>query len=147
MALAEAKASTIAARHPGALVIGADQLLVCGEVWLDKPSDLATARRQLRELRGRQHELITAVVLWRDNAVLWRHVERPVLVMRDFSDTFLDAYLASAGAGALSAVGAYQLEAMGIQLFAQIEGDYFAILGLPLLPLLDCLRNLGALAA
>ncbi|HXZ00577.1 MAG TPA: Maf family protein [Stellaceae bacterium] len=147
MALAEAKASRVAPRHPGALVIGADQLLVCGEAWLDKPSDLAEARRQLCSLRGRRHELVTAVALRRDDALLWRRIERPVLVMRDFSDAFLDAYLASAGPGALASAGAYQLEATGVQLFARVEGDYFTILGLPLLPLLDCLRGLGALAA
>ncbi len=147
MALAEAKAARVAPRHPGALVIGADQLLVCGEAWLDKPADLADARRQLQSLRGRRHELVTAVALRRDDTLLWRRIERPALVMRDFSDAFLDAYLAAAGADALSSVGAYQLEAMGVQLFACIEGDYFAILGLPLLPLLDCLRGLGALAA
>jgi septum formation protein len=147
MALAEAKAARVARRHPGALVVGADQLLVCGETWLDKPADLAEARRQLQGLRGRRHELVTAVALRRDNAPLWRRIERPTLVMRDFSDTFLEAYLAAAGAGALGSLGAYQIEGLGVQLFTRIEGDYFTILGLPLLPLLDCLRGLGALAA
>ncbi|MGO8917079.1 MAG: Maf family protein [Stellaceae bacterium] len=147
MALAEAKAAHVAPRHPGALVIGADQLLVCGEAWLDKPEDPAAARRQLQSLRGKRHELVTAVALRRDDTLLWRRIERPVLLVRDFSDAFLDAYLAAAGDGVLGSVGAYQLEAMGIQLFARIEGDYFSILGLPLLPLLDFLRGAGALAA
>lgn len=146
-ALAEAKAARVAARHAGALVIGADQLLVCGEEWYDKPEDVAGARRQLQSLRGRRHELITAVALHRDDKLLWHHVERPALVMRAFSDAFLDRYLAVAGPGMLSAVGAYQLEAQGVQLFARIEGDYFSILGLPLLPLLDYLRGAGVLAA
>ena len=147
MALAEAKAARVAPRHPGALVLGADQLLVCGDDWLDKPGDRAAARRQLQSLRGRRHELVTALALRRDDAVLWRRIERPALLMRDFSDAFLEAYLAAAGDEVLSAVGAYQLEARGIQFFARIEGDYFSILGLPLLPLLDFLRGAGALAA
>lgn len=147
LALAEAKAARVAPRHRGALVLGADQLMVCGNDWLDKPADLAAARRQLLALRGRRHELVTALALHRDGAVLWRHVERPALVMRDFSEMFLDAYLDRAGAAVLGSVGAYQLEALGVQLFARIEGDYFSILGLPLLPLLATLRGAGALAA
>ena len=147
MALAEAKAAHVAPRHPGALVLGADQLLVCGDDWLDKPADLAAARGQLQRLRGQRHELVTAVALRRDDRVVWRRIERPALLMRDFSDAFLEAYLAAAGDSVLGAVGAYQLEASGIQLFARIEGDYFSILGLPLLPLLDFLRGAGALAA
>jgi septum formation protein len=146
LALAEAKALRVARRHPGALVIGGDQLLVCGEAWLDKPEDIAAARRQLQSLRGRRHELVTAVLLRRDDVTLWHHVSRPALTMRDFSDGFLDDYLAAAGKDVLSAVGAYQLEALGVQLFAGIEGDYFSILGLPLLPLLDYLRGAGELA-
>ncbi len=147
MALAEAKASHVAPRHPGALVIGADQLLVCGDAWLDKPEDITAARRQLQDLRGRRHELVTAIALYRGDTPLWRHVERPMLAMRNFSDAFLETYLAAAGPDVLGAVGAYQLEALGVQLFASIEGDYFSILGLPLLPLLDHLRRAGALAA
>ena len=147
MALAEAKSARVAARHPAALVLGADQLLVCGEAWLDKPADLAAARRQLQELRGQRHELVTAAAVMCDGAVVWRRIERPVLTMRSFSDAFLDAYLAICGPAVLGAVGAYQLEARGVQLFARIEGDYFSILGLPLLPLLDFLRGAGALAA
>ncbi len=147
LALAEAKAARVAPRHAGALVIGADQLLVCGDAWFDKPEDFAAARRQLQSLRGRRHELVTAVVLRRGDTLLWHHLERPALTMRDFSDAFLERYLEAAGPGVLSAVGAYQLEALGAQLFARVEGDYFSILGLPLLPLLDQLRALGALAA
>lgn len=147
VALAEAKAERISRRRPGALVIGADQLLVCGERWFDKPRDLAEARRHLLDLRGVEHRLVTAAAVLRDGAVLWRTVEAPRLVMRRFSDGFLDAYLAAAGEAVLGSVGAYQLEGLGAQLFARIEGDYFSILGLPLLPLLDFLRGHGAVPA
>jgi septum formation protein len=142
--LADAKAACVAERHEGALVIGADQILVSGEDWFDKPEDRVAARRQLLRLRGKPHELVTSVAVWRGNRALWRHVERPRLLMRDFSDDFLDAYLAACGEGILASVGAYQLEHLGAQLFERIEGDYFAILGLPLLPLLGFLREAGA---
>jgi septum formation protein len=142
-ALAAAKATRITQRHEGALVIGADQLLDCAGTWLDKPRDSADARAQLVALRGKQHELATAVVVARNGAVLWQHVERPRLTMRRFSDRFLDDYLSAEGDDALAVVGAYRLEGLGVQLFARIEGDYFSILGLPLLPLLDFLRGHG----
>lgn len=145
--LAEAKATRVAERHAGTLVIGADQLLVCGAEWFDKPSDRAAARRQLQRLAGQRHELVTAATVCRDRAVLWRHVERPALTMRRFDERFLDAYLAAAGDSVLGAVGAYELEGLGVQLFERIEGDYFSILGLPLLPLLGFLRQAGAVAA
>jgi septum formation protein len=139
--LAELKAQRISRRHPGALVLGADQVLDCEGTIYDKPADLVAARRQLLALRGRRHELISAVVVLRDGARLWHHIGRAGLVMRDFSDAFLDDYLAAAGATVLSSVGAYRLEGPGAQLFQRIEGDYFTILGLPLLPLLDFLRE------
>jgi septum formation protein len=142
--LADAKAACVAERHEGALVIGADQLLVSGEDWFDKPQDRAAARRQLLRLRGKPHELVTAVAVWRGSRPLWRHLERPRLLMREFSDDFLDAYLAESGDGILASVGAYQLEHLGTHLFEHIDGDYFAILGLPLLPLLSFLREAGA---
>jgi septum formation protein len=144
-ALAELKAQRVARRHPGSLVIGADQVLECGGVLFDKPTDLADARRQLLALRGQQHRLVSAVVLVRDGHRLWHYVGRADLKMRDFSTTFLERYLQSAGGAALSSVGAYQLEGAGAQLFATVEGDYFTILGLPLLPLLDILREHGIL--
>ena len=146
-ALAEAKAKRVALRRAGALVIGADQILSCEGTWFDKPKNCDEARAQLTALRGKSHALVTAVAVVRDGAVLWHHIEEPRLAMRRFSDGFLDHYLAVAGDGILSSVGAYQLEGLGAQLFARIDGDYFTILGLPLLPLLDFLRGRGALAS
>jgi len=147
VALAEAKAKRVAARMPGALVLGADQLLVCDGQWFDKPPDRAAARTQLLALRGKRHVLPTAAVLVKDGTAIWRALERPALTMRRFSDAFLDAYLAGAGDAALGSVGGYQLEGRGIQLMEAVEGDHFAILGLPLLPLLAFLRDSGVLAA
>jgi septum formation protein len=141
LALAEAKAGSIAGRIRRAAVIGADQILVCGDTWFDKPEDLGSARRQLQELRGRTHELVTAVCVMQRETRLWHTVTRPRLRMRNFSDAFLDEYLAREGAAVLASVGAYRLEGRGAQLFDRIEGDYFAILGLPLLELLGFLRD------
>ncbi|HUE19699.1 MAG TPA: nucleoside triphosphate pyrophosphatase [Stellaceae bacterium] len=144
IALAETKARRASLRHPGALVIGADQMLVCGGEWYDKPKDLAVARAQLQALRGKRHELPTAVAVLRDGAVLWHAVETPALTMRNVSDGFIDRYLTAMGEAALASVGAYALEGLGVNLMAKIEGDHFCILGLPLLPLLDFLRGAGA---
>jgi septum formation protein len=126
-----------------ALVIGADQLLICEGRWFDKPSGLASARAQLQALRGRSHELITALCIVQNRARIWHTVNRPRLFMREFSDAFLDDYLAAEGTAICGSVGAYRLEGKGVQLFEHIEGDYFAILGLPLLELLGFLRNRG----
>ncbi|MCB4823321.1 Maf family protein [Roseicella aerolata] len=150
MLLAEAKAQRIARRHPEALVIGADQMLVCpqedgGLRWFDKPADLDGARAHLRALRGRTHTLVSALVCWRHGGRVWQHIARPRLTMRDFGDEFLDAYLAAEGEAVLSSVGAYRLEGPGVQLFSRVEGEHSAILGLPLLPLLDFLRGHGVL--
>lgn len=145
--LAELKAVKVSRRHAGALVIGADQILECEGEWLGKPADLDRARAQLSALRGKSHELATAVVVARDGARIWHHVALARLHMRAFSDAFLDLYLASVGRAACDSVGAYQLEGLGVQLFSRVEGDYFAILGLPLLPLLDFLRNHGVVPA
>jgi septum formation protein len=142
-ALAEAKATRVSERHRDALVIGADQILVHDERWLDKPRDRAEAHAQLADLRGSRHELVTAVAVAKNGATLWRHTDCAFLYMRSFSDAFLAAHLDTAGDAALASVGAYQLEGVGAQLFARIEGDYFSILGLPLLPLLEFLREHG----
>jgi septum formation protein len=143
--LADMKAQRIARREPEALVIGADQLLVCDGRWFDKPRDLAEARSHLHALRNRPHVLVTALVCERGGQRIFHHVARPRLVMRDFSDAFLEAYLAAEGDGLLSSVGAYRLEGLGIHLFDRIEGEQAAILGLPLLPLLGFLRQHGVL--
>lgn len=142
--LAELKASRVSRGCPGGLVIGADQILECGGAWFDKPADLAAARRDLLALRSRAHTQVTAVCVACDSAVLWRHTATARLVMRQFSERFLEGYLAAAGDAVLQCAGAYQLEGLGGQLFAEIDGDYFSILGLPLLPLLGFLRAHGA---
>jgi septum formation protein len=145
--LGEAKALAVVPRHPGALVLGADQMLECGDEWFDKPASLEEARGQLRALGGREHTLATAAAVVRDEHVLWRHVEHPRVTLRRFSDAFLDFYLDAMGSQVLRSVGGYEFEGLGAQLVARIEGDYFAILGLPLLPLLEFLRAEGALRA
>ena len=145
LALARAKAEAIATRYPGALVLGADQMLVVGARWFDKPRDLAEARSHLRELRGRTHVLQTAACVVRDGRVLWHHVSRPELAMRSFSDTFLDDYIAAEGESLLGSVGCYRFEERGVQLFEAVKGEYFAILGMPLIALLAFLRDAGIL--
>ncbi|HEY1941471.1 MAG TPA: Maf family nucleotide pyrophosphatase [Roseiarcus sp.] len=143
LALAEAKARQVAARCGRAVIIGADQLLVCGEAWFDKPADLGQARAQLQALRGHTHELVTAVCAVQGKSRLWHAVSSPRLTMRYFTDAFLDDYIRAEGADIIGSVGAYRFEGRGAQLFEHIEGDYFAILGLPLLELLGFLRMKG----
>jgi septum formation protein len=142
-ALAELKAQRVTRRHPGALVIGADQMLECEGVWFDKPSDRAAAREQLLALRGKTHQLVSCAVIVRDGERLWHKVDRARLTMRNFSENFLDGYLDAVGDEVSHSVGAYQLEGLGAQLFQRVEGDFFTILGLPLLPLLGFLRVHG----
>jgi septum formation protein len=144
--LAETKASRVAWREPDALVIGCDQLLVCGEDWFDKPPDLDAARAQLQALRGRTHSLVTAVLCQQGGQRLWHNVATPRLTMRNFSDDVLEAYLALEHTHVTATVGAYRIEGPGIQLFDAVAGDHAAILGLPLLPLLGFLRQHGVLA-
>lgn len=144
--LAEIKALSVSRELDG-LVIGADQMLAIGDEVLDKPQSIAEARAHLERLRGRTHELITAAVVAREGEIIWRHTEMPRLTMRSFSDAFLDEYLTSAGDDTLHSVGAYQLEGLGAQLFERVEGDYFSVLGLPLLPLLAFLREEGVARA
>lgn len=143
--LAELKAQRVSRRYPGCLVIGCDQMLDCDGVWYDKPVDRAAASQQLETLSGRTHRLISAVVLLRDGARIWHHVETATLTMRSLSPAFMEAYLDAAGRDVLGSVGSYQLEGLGAQLFSRIDGDYFTILGLPLLPLLEMLRQQGVL--
>jgi nucleoside triphosphate pyrophosphatase len=143
--LAEAKALDVSNLRPDALVLGADQTLVIDGQLVSKCHDLAAARALLLRLRGRTHQLVGGMVLARRGNVLWRHVEASTLTVRDFSDGFLDAYLAAEGEKLLASVGCYRMEGLGAQLFERVEGDYFAILGLPLQPLLAELRNQGVL--
>ncbi len=142
-ALAEEKAAHIAALPPDRLVVAADQMLECEGAWFDKPVDRQMAQEQLRALRGKAHRLITAVIVGRDGRTVWRYVESARLVMRPFSEAFLESYLERVGDAAHSSVGGYQIEGLGVQLFSKIDGDHFAILGLPLLPLLSFLRTQG----
>jgi septum formation protein len=143
-ALAERKAVAVSAQRPG-LVIGADQTLEFEGRLYDKAETLDAARARLQALRGKPHQLHSAVVVSEGDAVVWRGTESATLTMRDFSDTFLENYLAEEGEAALGSVGCYRLEGPGVQLFSRIEGDYFTILGLPLMGLLEFLRDRGVL--
>ena len=145
LALAELKAQRISGKFPAALVIGADQLLVCDDDWFDKPKDLAAAAADLSRLSGRTHHLPTAVCVYRGGAMVWHHVATPSLTMRSLSPGFIAEYLAAEGDALCNCVGAYRLEVLGSQLFNRLDGDFFTILGLPLLPLLDYLRQAGVL--
>ncbi len=145
--LAIAKARQVAAWRPDMLVIGADQLLVSRQRWFDKPSDMKEARSHLLALRGSRHVLHTAACVLRNDRLIWSHVAQPVLTMREFPDATLDAYLAVEGDRLLASVGAYRVEGPGIHLFDRVDGEHAAILGLPMLALLACLRELGALVA
>lgn len=145
-ALAELKATRVSRRHPGALVIGADSMIECGDVQFDKPPDTAHAVAQLLALAGRTHRLLSAAVVMRDGVRIWHQVDAARLTMRGFDRAYAERYVATIGDAALSSVGAYQLEGIGAQLFTRVEGDFFTVLGLPLLPLLDFLRGHGVVA-
>jgi septum formation protein len=141
--LAEAKALDVSERNAGALVLGGDQTLSLEGELFHKPADMEEARRNLLRFSGKTHQLWSALALARDGETIWRHVSVAHMTMRPLAPDFIGRYLASVGDSALSSVGCYQYEGEGIQLFERIEGDYFTIIGLPLLPLLAKLRELG----
>jgi septum formation protein len=143
--LAEAKALDVASRNKDALVIGSDQTLSLGDRVFHKPADMEEARRHLLALSGKTHQLNSAVVLVIGDQILWRHVSIARLTMRDLSPAFIGQHLAQTGDAVLASVGAYQFEREGVQLFEKIDGDYFTIVGLPLIPLLSQLRQRGAI--
>ena len=145
--LAQGKAEAVSRQYPNAVVVGADQVLALGDEIFEKPPDLAAARHALLRLRGRIHQLHSAVVIAEGGRADWVHADTASLLVRPFTDAFLDGYLAAAGERLLGAVGAYELEGRGVQLFDRIEGDYFTILGMPLIALLGALRERGAVAA
>jgi septum formation protein len=144
-ALALAKAQSVASRYPQSIVVGADQILVAGDEWFDKPADLAAAAVQLYRLSGRSHVLATAACAVRGGECLWTAQSAPKLTMRHIGENFLAEYIEAEGKAVLGSVGAYRIEGRGVQLFSRIEGDYFAILGLPLIELLAFLRGRGLL--
>ena len=143
--LARAKAEDVSRARPDALVIGADQVLALGETIYEKPGDLAEARRQIWSFRGRTHVLHSAIALAIGGETAWTAIDSAEMTMRTFSAAFADAYVDRAGPVICQSVGAYPLEGLGLQLFERIEGDYFTILGLPLLLLLEELRNRGVI--
>ncbi len=145
LALAEAKALSVSRHRPGAMVLGADSVVRFGSELVSKCPDLAALRALLMRLSGQTHELISAAVLARDGIPLWHHTGHARLTMRPFSAAFLDAYLAAEGQTVLSCVGGYRYEGPGAQLFDAVEGDFFTVLGLPLLPVLAALRAQGIL--
>lgn len=144
--LAELKAVAISRKHPEALVIGSDQMLDCNGVWFEKPEDRDHAQATLTALSGRTHRLVTAVVVARGGSRVWHSMDSVTMRMRPLSPAFIDQYLDAVGDDVQASVGAYQLEGLGAQLFTGVEGDYFTVLGLPLLPVLDYLRTQGVLA-
>ena len=145
--LAELKARKLAQRHPQALVLGCDQVLALDNQIFGKPQSIDDARQQLAQLRNQTHHLHSAMVLYHNGAPIWRHIGTASLTMRDVSDAYLDAYLSRQWPAVATSVGAYHLESEGIRLFTSIEGDYFTILGLPLLPLLAYLSLRGFIAS
>lgn len=145
--LSEAKARKIALKNPSALVIGCDQTLDFKGKLFTKPANLGAARDQLLQLRGQTHHLHSAVVVYEDAQPVWRHIAKVSLQMCDFSDAYLESYLQRNATQVLHACGGYMLEGEGVRLFDRIEGDYFAVLGLPLIPLLTWLRQRGLIPA
>lgn len=145
--LAFEKAALVSEKYPGCFILGADQILVCaGEIY-SKASSMEEARQNLKTFRNRNHMLVTSLVLVKGGTEVWRTTDTPCLVMRDFSDAFLEDYLEKAGEDILSSVGCYFLEGTGLQLFSRIDGNYFSILGLPVINLLEKLRQLNILSS
>lgn len=144
-ALAEAKSLRVSRIEPG-LVIGADQIMVMDGQLFDKPEDIDAARERLKLMRGKTHYLVGAVVISENGSPVWRHLAKTKLTMRDFSDAFIEDYLKAEGELVTKSVGAYRFEGLGAQLFSHVEGDFFSILGLSLLPVMDYLRTRGALS-
>ncbi|HEX8046726.1 Maf-like protein [Rhizobium sp.] len=145
LVLAKAKAKEVSDRFPGSLVIGSDQTMSLSSQVFHKPKTMAEAEGHLQNLSGKTHRLNSGIALALNGDIIWEHVSHAELTMRDLSVDFIHRHLIRVGDKALSSVGAYQLEGEGIQLFSKIDGDYFTILGLPMLPLLQKLRELGAI--
>jgi septum formation protein len=145
--LAVAKADLVAPRHPGRIVLGADQMLECEGEWFDKPIDRAAGIRQIGRLSGRTHILFSAVAAIRDGAVIWQGLESAELSVRPLSPEFIESYVERIGHAVLSSVGGYQVEGLGIQLFDAIRGEHSTILGMPLIPLMGFLRDEGVIAS
>lgn len=143
-ALAEAKAMRVSRVEPG-LVIGSDQIMVMDNQLYDKPASIDDARERLKEMRGKTHYLVGATVICENGQAVWRHLAKSKLTVRDFSDDFLDDYIEAEGESLIKSVGAYRFEGPGAQLFSSVEGNFFSILGLSLLPILDYLRIRGAI--
>lgn len=141
--LSSAKALDVSRKMPDALVIGADQLMACGGEIYHKPPNMDAARKQLRQLRGRRHSLYAGVSIAKGHEILWQHLDRADLTMREFSEAFLEEYCRIEGEHLLQSVGSYRIEGPGLQLFSDIQGDTFTIIGLPLLPVLGYLRKTG----
>ena len=144
-ALAEYKALRVAGSNPDGLIIGSDQILVCGKKIYSKAQNMEQAKTTLKELRGKSHQLLSAAVIFEDGKPVWRTVSRAQLFMRNYSDEYLDDYLDYCGSDILSSVGCYFLEDKGVNLFSRIQGDYFTVLGFPLLDVLEFLRNRGVI--
>jgi len=146
-ALAEMKALRMYRQQPDGIVIAADQMLECNGIWFDKPRDRDNTRAQLLALRGKTHQLVSAAVIYKEGSRIWGTIDTAHLTMRNFTDEWLEDYLDAAGDDIYDCVGGYQLEGIGAQLFTEVRGDYFTVLGLPLLPLIGFLRDHGILKA
>lgn len=145
-ALAEMKASKVALRYPAGIIIAADQLLECGGVWFEKPVDRDHAFASLRTLSGQMHRLVSSVVVYKNGARIWHHTDAAEITMRELDEAYIDRYLDCIGDDVFSTVGGYKIEGLGLHLFAKVRGDHFTILGMPLLPLIDILREQGIVA-